>query len=81
MPHMGNPVRALIRLDDRVLGRWLNDRYRPIPVGVEIALTVVVVAVAVLITALTGNVALLIAPLVAVAAGWYRRAHHARRSE
>jgi hypothetical protein len=80
MPHVGNPVRALVRLDDRVLGRWLNSRHRPVPVGVDIALTAAVVAVAVLFTVLTGNVALLIAPLIAVAAGWYRRAHHARRS-
>jgi hypothetical protein len=51
-----------------------------VPAGVAIAIAVAVVALAVLITVLTGNVALLIAPLIAVAAGWYRRTHHARRS-
>jgi hypothetical protein len=80
MPYMWNPVRALIQLDDRVLGRWLDHPRRPMPLSSAIALTVAVAIFAVLFAALTGYVGPPLGTLICIAAGWYLRARNARRS-
>lgn len=65
-----NALRALARLDDRVLGRWLDRRP---PLRRVIAVSVVAVAVGVLVFVLTGNFAFLGGPLIGVASTWIMR--------
>ncbi|GAA4618165.1 hypothetical protein GCM10023195_81450 [Actinoallomurus liliacearum] len=79
MSRIGSPVRALMRLDDRVLGARLY--YRPLPpLRVDIARTVAAATLVSLFAALTGNLFFLVLPAPAIAAVWYRRARHNRRS-
>jgi hypothetical protein len=80
MARMGNPVRALMRLDDRLLGRWLYHR-QPVSLGVEIAFTVAAIALGILFAALSRDVFFLLIPLIPMAGSWYRRIRHSRRSE
>jgi hypothetical protein len=69
-------LRALTRLDDRVLGRWL-DRPPP-PLRLAIPLTVLGVIAALLVTVFTGNVTLLIPVLVGLVVGWTVRIFRTR---
>lgn len=78
MPRIGNPVRALMRLDDRVLGPRLY--YRPLPpLRLDIVRTVAAVAFVITFAVLTGNLYFLIPPIPLVASIWYRRIRHSRR--
>ena len=77
MPRIGNPVRALMRLDDRLLGRWLYNR-QPVPLRLEIALIVVAIALAAPFAVLGGDYYLLILPVVVVASAWFRRSRRNR---
>jgi hypothetical protein len=79
MPRIGNPVRALMRLDDRILGPRLY--YRPLPpLRVDIARTVAIAALVILLAVLTGNPFGLVVLVPALASMWYRRIRHSRRS-
>jgi hypothetical protein len=78
MPRIGDPVRALLRLDDRVLGRLYG---RPtVSVRAEFALAVAVAALAVLFAVATGELIVLMIPVVSLGAVWCRRACDPRRS-
>ncbi|MGI5224590.1 hypothetical protein [Actinoallomurus sp. CA-142502] len=64
-------LRALTRLDDRVLGRWLD---RPPPrLSVAITMTVLLVLAAVLLTVLLGDATPLKAASFGVLVGWIAR--------
>lgn len=79
MRRIGNPVRALMRLDDRILGPRLY--YRPLPpFRVDVARTAAAVAPAILFAALTGNLFMLAFPVPGIATVWCRRVSRHRRS-
>ena len=80
MPRIGNPVRALMRLDDRLLGRWLYNR-QPVPLRIEIASVVAAIALATMFAVLSGIYYLLLLPIPTIAAAWYRRTRRNRRPD
>ena len=79
MRRIGNPFRALMRLDDRFLGRWLYNR-QPVPLRVEIAGIVVAIVLVTLLAVISGNFFLLILLVPYIAGAWYRRTRRNRRS-
>jgi hypothetical protein len=64
MPRMGNPIRALVRLDDRVLGRWLNRPAKPASFKAVLIGCAVTVALMVLFAALTRDIFFLVLPII-----------------
>jgi membrane associated rhomboid family serine protease len=63
-------LRALSRLDDRVLGRLLDRRP---PLRLAIVFTVIIITIAVPLTVITGNAAFLGGALIGLASGWIMR--------
>jgi hypothetical protein len=67
MPHIGNPVRTLVRLDDRVLGRWLNRPRKPASFKAVLISCVFTVALMVLLAVLTRDILFLVLPIIPLA--------------
>lgn len=82
MPRPGNPVRALVKLDDRVIG-WLGRRFPgPMPRWAKATL-VVLVCGAWLADLLTGHAAFMVTSVPVVLIGWWllRRSAAQRQHE
>ena len=70
MAYVRDALRALTRLDDRVLGRWLDRRP---PLRLAITLTVLAVITAILLTILIGSATPLKVALFGLVIGWIGR--------
>ena len=78
MPRIGNPVRALIRLDDRVLGRWPHHPAKSMSFKAVLVSCLFIIALLVLLTVLTRDIFFLVLPIIPLAVALtqaHRRSH------
>jgi hypothetical protein len=66
-----------MRLDDRLLGRWLYNR-QPVPLRVEVVAAIATIVVVGLFAVLSGDYYLLILPVLTIASAWHRRTRRNR---